>query len=45
MHAVNICSDIEAQENSLSLLPFFSVCLPQSDGTGCRDLSFLNVEF
>ena len=24
---------------------FFSVYLPRSDGTGCHDLSFLNVEF
>ena len=23
----------------------FSIYLPQSDGTGCHDLSFLNVEF
>ena len=45
MPAVTICSDIGAQENSLSLLPFFSIYLPQSDGTGCHALSFLNVEF
>ena len=39
-----ICSDFGAQKNSLSLFPF-PIYLPWSDGTGCHDLSFLNVEF
>ena len=45
MAAVIICSDFGAQENSLSLFPFFPIYLPWSDGTGCHDLSFLNTEF
>ena len=32
-------------ENSLSQFPLFPNYLPLSDGTGCHDLSFLNVEF
>ena len=35
----------EAQENKISLLPFFPFYLPWSNGTRCHDLSFLNVEF
>ena len=34
-----------AQENSLSLFPLFPHLLPWSDGIGCHDLGFLNVEF
>ena len=44
MAAVPICCDLGAQENSLSLFPLF-LHLPWSDGTGCHDLHFLNVEF
>ena len=45
MAVVTICSDFGGQENSLSLFHCFPSYLPQSDGTGCNDLSFLNVEF
>ena len=45
MAAVTICSDFGAQKNSLSLFPLFPIYLPWSDGTGCHDLSFLNVDF
>ena len=44
--AVTIHSDFGAQEKRIChwfhFLPFY---LPQSDGTGCHDLSFFNVEF
>ena len=44
--AVTIHSDFGAQEKKIChwfhFLPFY---LPQSDGTGCHDLSFFNVEF
>ena len=44
--AVTICSDFGAQENKIChyfhLSPIF---LSRSDGTGCQDVSFLNVEF
>ena len=44
--AVTICSDFGAQENKVCYcfhcFPFY---LPWSDGTGCHNLSFLNVEF
>ena len=30
---------------SVTVSIFFRICLPQSYGTGCRDLRFLNVEF
>ena len=44
--AVTICSDFGAQENkichSFYCLPIY---LPWSDGTRCRDLHVLNVEF
>ena len=44
MAAVTILSDFGAQENSLSLFPFFPhVFAMKSDGTRCHDLSFLNV--
>ena len=43
--ALTICSDYGAQKNKVwhffHCLPFY---LPWSDGTGCHDLSFLNVE-
>ena len=46
MAAVTVCSDFGAQENKvchcLHCFPFY---LPWSDGTGCHDLRFLNVEF
>ena len=29
---------------TLSLFPFFPICLPWSDGTRCHDLSFLNIK-
>ena len=45
MATVTICSDFGAQENSLSLFPLFPIYLSWSDGTGCHDLNFLNVEF
>ena len=45
MVEVNICSDFEAQENTVchcfDCLPIY---LPGSDGTGCHDLRFLNAE-
>ena len=43
---VTICSDFGAQEKKTGhCFYFFPICLPLSDGTGCHDLSFLNVEF
>ena len=45
MAAVTICSDFGAQETSLSLFPLYPIYLPWSDGTRCRDLSFMNVAF
>ena len=42
MAAITICSDFGAQENKVSHR--FPIYLPWSDGTGCHDLSFLNVE-
>ena len=40
-----ICSDFGAQENKVHhCFHCFPICLPRSDGTGCHDLSFLNVE-
>ena len=43
--AVIICSDFGAQKNKVShcfhCFPFY---LPWSDGTGCHDLCFLNIE-
>ena len=44
--AVTVHSDLGAQENKIchcfQFSPFY---LPWSDGTGCHDLRFLNVEF
>ena len=45
MAAVTVCSDCEAQEKKMSLLPLFPFCLSQNDRTRCHDLSFLKVEF
>jgi len=43
--AVTICSDFGAQENKVShCFHFFRIYLSWSDGTGCQDLCFLNVE-
>ena len=36
---------LEPPKNSLPLFPLFPIYLPWSDGTGCHDLSFLNIEF
>ena len=46
MAAVTICSDFGAQENKVChcFHFFFPIYSPWSDGTGCHDLSFLNVE-
>ena len=46
MTVVTICSDFGAQENKICrCFDCFPIYLPWSDGTGCHDLSFLNVEF
>ena len=46
MAAVTICSDFETQGNKVCpCFHCFPIYLPRSDGTGCRDLSFLNIEF
>ena len=46
MAPVTVCSDFGAQEKKIChCFYFFPFCLPWSDGTGCYDLSFLNVEF
>ena len=45
MAGATVHSDFGAQENSLSLFPCVLIYLPWSDGTRCRDLHFLNVEF
>ena len=45
MAAVTICSDFGAQRNKVChYLYCFPIYLPWSDGIGCHDLSFLNVE-
>ena len=45
MAAVPICSDFGAQENKLChCFHCFPIYFPWSDGTGCHDLRFLNVE-
>ena len=44
--AVTICSDCAVQENKVShCFHCFPIYLPWSDGTGCHDLRFLDVEF
>ena len=46
MAAVTVRSDFGAQENKIChCFHFFPFYLPWSDGTGCHDLSVLNVEF
>ena len=46
MVAVTVHSGFGAQENKIChCFHFFPIYLPWSDGTGCHDLSFLNVEF
>ena len=46
MAAVTICSDSGAQENKVChWFHCFPIYLTWSDGTGCHDLCFLNVEF
>ena len=46
MALVTVCSDFGAQENKLfHCFHCFPIYLPWSDGIGCHDLSFLNVEF
>ena len=42
MAAVTICSDFGAPQNKVSHC--FPIYFPWGDGTGCHDLSFLNVE-
>ena len=45
MAAVTICSDLELQKNKISHCFYcFPIYLPWSDGTGCHDIHFLNVE-
>ena len=44
--AVTIFCDFGDQENKICrCFHFFSIYLPWSDGNGCHDLSFLNVDF
>ena len=46
MAAVSICSDFGAPKNKVwHCFHCFPIYFPWSDGTGCHDLSFLNVEF
>ena len=46
MAAVTVHNDFEAQENKVChCFHRFPIYLPLSDGTGCHDLHFLNVEF
>ena len=46
MAAVIICRDSGDPKNKVShCFHCFSIYLPQSDGTGCHDVSFLNVRF
>ena len=45
MAAITICSDSGAPKNKVChCFHCFPIYLPWSDGTGCHDLSFLNVE-
>ena len=45
MAAVTICSDFGAPQNKVwHYFHCFPIYLPWNDGTGCHDLSFLNVE-
>ena len=46
MAAITICSDFGAPQNKVCHCFYcFSIYLPWSDGTGCHNLSFLNVKF
>ena len=46
MAAVTICSDCGAPKNKVwHCFHCFPIYFPWSDGTGCHDLRFLNVEF
>ena len=46
MASVTICSDFGAPQNKVCYcFHYFPISLPWSDGTGCHDLSFLNIEF
>ena len=46
MAAITICSDFGDQKNKVChCFHYFPIYLPWSDGTGCHDLCFLNVEF
>ena len=46
MAAVTICSNFGAQENKVfHCFHCFPIYFPWSDGTGCHDLGFSNVEF
>ena len=45
MAAITMCSDFGAQKNKVNhCFHCFPIYLPWSDGPGCHDLSFLNVE-
>ena len=44
--AVTICRDFGAPKNKVChCFHCFSIYLPSNDGTGCHDLSFVNVEY
>ena len=45
MATVTICSDFGAQENSLSLFPFFHLLFAMKCGTRCHNLSFWMLSF
>ena len=46
MAAITICSDFGAPQNKVwHCFYCFPIYFPWSDGTGCHDLSFLNVSF
>ena len=46
MAAITICSDFGAPQNKVChCFHCIPIYLPWSDGTGCHDLSFLNVSF
>ena len=46
MAAVTTCNDFGVPQNKVShCFLCFPICLPWSDGTGCHDLCFLNIEF
>ena len=46
MAAITICSDFGAQKNKVwHCFYCFPIYFPLSDGTGCHNLRFLNVEF